>query len=229
MRAHRQVDGGQTNARRRVLIVDDHELIREGIAAVIAREPDLLVCGSVGHEHAAANLMERNQPDVVVLDLLLGNRDGIHLLKEFVARFPPTRVLALSILDEEIHAERALRAGAAGYLMKSASAHQLITAVRTVLSGAIYMSARHALLAHGKQMRSSLSDNDTSVGLLSDRELHIFQLIGAGLGTGRIAEELGLSRKTIESYRENIKLKLGYPHAKALSRGATDWVRSMER
>ncbi len=222
MRQKEQRDGAPHHSPYTVLIVDDDELIRRGIAAIISDEPDFSVCGFAGNEDTAVKLLERHQPDLLLLDLSLGHRDGVQFLKDIAGRFAGTLIIALSAYGDQLYAARALHAGASGYLTKHASAAQLITTVRAVVAVArpLGAQARPSLRKVGPRAEAS----DRSATSLTDRELHVFQLIGAGLGTGRIAQELGLSRKTIETYREHIKLKLGYSNAEALLKGALDWA-----
>ncbi len=204
-----------------VLIVDDDELIRRGIAAILSDEPDLTVCGSAGDESTAVKLLERHKPDLLLLDLSLGRRDGVQFLKDIAGRFAHTLIIALSEYGDGLYATRAFHAGASGYLSKHASAAQFITTVRAVVAGATHTQPSRSSV-NGTVPRSKARDH--SINRLTDRELHVFRLIGAGLGTTRIAQELGLSRKTIETYREHIKLKLGYSNAEALRKGSLEWA-----
>lgn len=209
-------------AKSRVLIVDDSAVAREGVAAIIGRDSRFMLCGSALNYQEANELLEKEKPDLLVIEPFLANRDGIFLIKELAQRFSGTRILAISKQPEAVYAERALRAGASGYWMKNGTAGELIHAIETVLSGELYVSPRIALLAVHKLVGRPLP-NGSRVDALTDRELHVFALVGAGFGTGRIAKELGLSPRTIETYHEHIKLKLGYTNAKALHRGAREW------
>ncbi len=186
-----------------MLIVDDDELIRRGIAAVISDEPDFCVCGFAGDESTAVKLLELQQPDLLLLDLSLGHRDGLLFLKDIAGRFADTQIITVSDEQHRGYGQRTLELGAAGYLAKDTSAVQLIATMRAVVAGGKGTRGRRssvqgALRTAGKATRG--------VASLTDRELHVFRLIGEGLGTSRIAQELGLSRKTIETYREHIKL-----------------------
>jgi len=165
--------------------------------------------------------MEKHQPNLLVIEPFLGHRDGIFLLKQLATRFPGTRIVAVSRHPEEIYAERALRAGASGYWMKTSTREELIRAINTVLAGEIYVSPRIALRAVHEVVNRPATH--PKIPNLTDRELHVFALRGAGLGTSRIAQELGISPKTVETYHEHIKLKLGYRDADALRRGAQEW------
>ena len=204
-----------------VVIADDSTVAREGLVAIIRRDLGYIVCGLATDEKATRELTEKHQPDLLVIEPFLGHHDGIFLLKQIAARFPRARILAVSRQPEEIYAERALRAGASGYWMKTGTQKELIRAIDTVLAGELYVSPRIALRAVHEVV-----DRPTAhpkVPNLTDRVLHVFALSGAGLGTSRIAQELGISPRTVETYHEHIKLKLGYGDANALRRGAREW------
>jgi DNA-binding NarL/FixJ family response regulator len=204
-----------------VVIADDSAVAREGLVAIIRRDLGYTVCGLATDERTARELAEKHQPDLLVIEPFLGHRDGIFLLKQLAAHFPRVRILAVSRQREEIYAERALRAGASGYWMKTSTREELIRALDTILAGELYVSPRIALrVVHQVVNRPATHPR---VPKLTDRELHVFTLKGAGLGTSRIAQELGISRKTVETYHEHIKLKLGYRDADALHRGAREW------
>jgi DNA-binding NarL/FixJ family response regulator len=204
-----------------VVIADDSTVAREGLVAVIRRDLGYTVCGLATDERATRELTEKHQPDLLVIEPFLGHHDGIFLLKELAGRFPNTRILAVSRQPEEIYAERALRAGASGYWMKTSTREELIRAIDTVLAGELYASPRIALRAVHEIVDSPA--RNPKVPNLTDRELHVFALLGAGFGTTRIAQELGISPKTVETYHEHIKLKLGYCNAGALHQGAREW------
>ena len=204
-----------------VVIADDSAVAREGLVAIIRRDLGYTVCGLATDERTTRELAEKHQPDLLVIEPFLGHHDGIFLLKELAARFPRIRILAVSRQREEIYAERALRAGASGYWMKTSTREELIRALDTILAGELYVSPRIALrVVHEVVNRPAAHPK---VPNLTDRELHVFTLKGAGLGTSRIAQELGISPKTVETYHEHIKLKLGYRDADALHRGAREW------
>lgn len=204
-----------------VVIADDSTVAREGLVAIIRRHLGYTVCALATNEGATRELMEKHQPDLLVIEPFLGHQDGIFLLKQLAARFLRTRILAVSRQPEEIYAERALRAGAAGYWMKTGTREELIRAIHSTLAGELYVSPRIALRAvHDVVRRPSTRPK---VPDLTDRELHVFALVGTGFGTTRIAQELGISPKTVETYHEHIKLKLGYRNAAALHRGAREW------
>jgi DNA-binding NarL/FixJ family response regulator len=204
-----------------VVIADDSTVAREGIAAIICGDLGYALSGLATDKGTASKLTEKHQPDLLIIEPFLGHYDGIFLLKELAARFPRTRILAVSRQPEEIYAERALRAGASGYWMKTGPREELICAIDTVLAGELYVSPRIALRAVHEVVDRRAAH--PKVPNLTDRELHVFALSGAGLGTSRIAQELGISPKTVETYHEHIKLKLGYRDAGALRRGAREW------
>ena len=204
-----------------VVIADDSTVAREGIAAIIRVELGYALSGLAKDKGTTSELVEKHQPDLLVVEPFLGHDDGIFLLKELAARFPRTRILAVSRQPEEIYAERALRAGASGYWMKTSTREELIRALDTVLAGEFYVSPRIALRAVHEVVNRPATH--PRIPNLTDRELHVFALKGAGFGTSRIAQELGISPKTVETYHEHIKLKLGYRDADALHRGTREW------
>lgn len=197
-----------------------------GMAALIQNEPDLEVCAQAGTTAAALDLVARHRPDLVLTDLTLPGSGGMELIKDLAALHPGLPVLVVSMHDELLHAERALRAGARGYLMKEAGGERLLTAIRQVLSGQVYvserMSARILDAFSGRRPRSSVSP----IQQLSDREFEVFQLIGQGRSTRDIARQLHLSPKTVDVHRAHIKEKLQIKTATALVRHAVRWVES---
>jgi DNA-binding NarL/FixJ family response regulator len=205
----------------RVLVADDSTVAREGIATIIRRDLRYTLCGLATDQRTLNELLEKHKPDLLLIEPFLGNRDGLFLLKDIATRFRRTRILAVSRQPEETYAERALRAGASGYWMKTATREELIRAIDTVLGDELYVSPRIALRAvHEVVAHPAAHPNGPN---LTDRELHVFRLTGAGLGTSRIARELGISPRTVETHYEHIKLKLGYPDADALHIGARQW------
>lgn len=197
------------------------------MATIVSRDGKYVVCGLADDGRGTVELAERTQPELLLLDLFLGHRDGLALIKDLAIRVPEMRILVLCDQEEHTYAQRAIEAGASGYLMKNASAEQLLRAIDSVLEGKIYLSDRCRLHAQLPVERRHKAHDIVST--LTDRELHVFRLIGARLGTGRIAQELGLSRKTIETYREHIKVKLGYSDGKELSKGAIAWAAQAEK
>ena len=204
-----------------VVIADDSTAAREGLAAIIRQDLGYTVCGLATDARMIGELTEKHHPDLLVVEPFLGRQDGIFLLKQLAARLHRGRILAVSRQPEEIYAQRALRAGASGYWMKTSTREELIRAIDTILRGELYVSPRIALRAVREVVDRPATHAKTPN--LTDRELHVFALTGAGFGTTRIAHELGVSPKTVETYHEHIKLKLGYRDAGALRRGAREW------
>src|SRR4051812_4411112 len=207
--------------KKRVFLVEDHEVVRDGLARLINNEPDLAVCGeSAGLADAKRGVAETS-PDVVIIDLLLGEEDGLELVRELKARRPGLPTLVLSMYKESLYAERALRAGARGYVTKLAPTETVLVALRRVLSGAIYVSDAMATVLMSKLVGGTAHEPPAGdVSRLSDREFEVFRLIGRGVGPGEIAARLGLSVKTVESHREHIKEKLKLPNGRELLRAA---------
>lgn len=209
----------------RVFIVDDHPLVRDGLTTLINQQDDLAVCGSAGDYVAARSGIAAAQPHVVLVDVSLGNRSGLQLIKDLRADQPDLAAVVLSMHDEMLYADRALRAGARGYVMKCESTKNVLTAIRRVLEGGVYLSDnvvnRMARQVAGDRARTSASTG--RVEQLSDRELQIFRLIGRGLTTSEIAQNLHLSMKTVQAYCARAKEKLGLTTAVELRRTATLW------
>ena len=208
-----------------VLIVDDHPAVREGLALRIARQPGLQVCGEAGDIPEALRLVESTNPDIAVIDIALKNGNGIDLIKRIKARNDSVRMLVWSMYGESLYAERALRAGAMGYINKEQATSQIITAITHVLEGKIYVSGPLAdqLLNRAVGKRRDAGEH-SPVEKLSDRELEVFQMFGRGLDTHQIAERMHISRKTVETYRSRIKEKLNIGGANELITRAVQWV-----
>jgi DNA-binding NarL/FixJ family response regulator len=210
----------------RVLIVDDHPLLRKGVSQLIDQEKDLVVVAEAEDAHKALAAIEQSKPEVALIDITLHGASGIELLKDIKARFPKLKMLVLSMHDESVYAHRALRAGASGYIMKQEGTEKVLVALRKVLKGEVYLSDRlgsrllHTLVSGRPTLTTS------PVEKLSDRELEVFSLIGQGHGTRPIAEKLHLSVKTIESHRAHIKEKLHLQSAAELVHHAIQWVQS---
>lgn len=208
----------------RILIVDDHPLVRAGLASLISGEPDMEVAGEVATVSAALDLISRSKPDVAIVDLSLGDGSGLELIKRLNARHSEVRLLVCSMHDEILFSQRSLNAGAMGYINKQEATTDVIKALRRVLNGKIYLSERMTeRVLHGLA-RGKVDARSASIASLSDRELEVFNLIGQGLGASRIAEALNLSVKTIESHRDKIKKKLNLKSAIELNRTAMQWV-----
>lgn len=212
------------NERARVLIVDDHAVVREGLAFLLKLEPGFGPIECVGSASEAFAALQRTPPNVVVLDLALGNASGIDLIKRIHRDFRGVKVLVLSMHDEQLYAERCLRAGASGYIMKSEGHERVITGLREVLEGRTYVSEtmRERILQQAISSHGSASFEGEA--RLSDRELEVYRLIGQGRTTLQIAHGLGVSPKTIQTYRNNLKLKLGISSASELIHRATTWA-----
>lgn len=212
-----------SNPPRRILVVDDHPIVRLGLRQMIAAEPDLSVCYEAETAEAALQAIERNKCDLAIVDLSLGTMGGLELIRRLHEVVPGLPVLVLSMHDEALFAERALRAGARGYIMKKEAIGGLIGAIRHVLAGRIYVSEPMSQLVLG-QLAGGTQAPGGRLGGLTDRELEVFELIGRGLGTADIAKRLRVSTKTVETYRANIKAKLGLRKANELVRYASSWV-----
>lgn len=210
--------------KRKVLVVDDHPIVREGLAQMINREPDLSVCGDAADMQKAVQLTDALKPDILIVDISLNGPDGLDLLKHIRAQDPGLPVLVLSMHDESIYAERALRAGANGYIMKQEATDNVLDALRRILNREVYVSPRVANKMLQQFVGATHSDKShSSVDDLSDRELEVLRLIGAGHGTRQIAEELHLSVKTVETYQAHLKEKLALRNARELVQFATRW------
>ncbi|HXE52452.1 MAG TPA: response regulator transcription factor [Tepidisphaeraceae bacterium] len=215
----------------RVLLVDDHAVLRQGMAAMINEEPDLMVCGEADGVRAAIQTAEAANPDVAIVDLSIREGDGLELLRELKRRFPRVLSLVLSMYDESVYAERALRAGARGYIMKAEAARSVMTGIRRVLNGEIYLSPQMTeRLAQNTANAASAKTGEfppapTLLRRLSDRELQVLRCVGRGLSTREAAEELFISIKTVEAHREHIKVKLGLSSSGELLRFAIEHSR----
>lgn len=213
--------------KKRVLIVDDHPILRKGLSLLINQETDLMVGGEAENAQRALEMIEALKPDLVIVDISLPGIDGIELLRRIKQRYGELPTLVVSMHDEAVFAERALRAGARGYIMKQEALENVLVAIRKVLGGEIFVSSRIATrmlekLVDGNAARPAASPID----LLSDRELTVFRLIGQGFGTRQIAEKLHLSVKTVESYRSHLKDKLRLGTGTDLLKAAIEWVQS---
>lgn len=212
-----------TAGKKTVFVVDDHPIVRQGLALLINRETDLAVCGEAEEMHSALRAIQAVRPDILIVDISLNGPDGLELLKNIRITAPRLPVLILSMHDESIYAERALRAGANGYIMKQEATEKVLVALRRILSGEIYVSDRiaNSMLRH--YVRGASTSEHSSISELTDRELEVFRLIGEGQGTRQIAETLHLSVKTVESYQAHIKEKLSLRSARELVQHAVQW------
>jgi DNA-binding NarL/FixJ family response regulator len=207
----------------RILVADDHPFFRSGLIQWLQQQPALTCCGEADSLAAARQAVAELQPDVVLFDLRFGDGEGLDLIRELSDTHPGVRVIVLSQYDEDVFAHRALRAGARGYIMKSEATETVLTAVQTVLRGEVYVS-RHvgARLMHNLFPDPAASQPE--IAALSDRELQVFELLGSEFGTREIAERLKISPKTVETYREHLKIKLHFPDGAALVKAAKSWV-----
>jgi DNA-binding NarL/FixJ family response regulator len=214
------------NGKSRILIVDDHPIVRQGLAKLINREDNLVVCGQAEDAYSAMKAVRNLRPDMVIVDISLGDTSGIELIKDIKVTEPDVPVLVLSMHDETLYTERALRAGAKGYIMKHEGTEKLIAAIRTVLKGQLYVSDKMASRILRKLVAGRPDEGVSPLDKLSDRELEVFLLIGKGHKTKQISEQLHLSVKTVETYRSHIKEKLDLADATELLQHAIQWVNS---
>lgn len=206
-----------------IVLVDDHPLMREGLAEVLRREPDLQVCGEAEDRTQALIVIKATKPDLVIVDLALKNSHGMELIKDIVALYPKLIILVVSMHDESVNAERVIRAGASGYITKQEATTKILQAVRCVLSGEIYLSPQAASQIASKVAGRARTGSGLTVDGLTDRELQVFELIGRGHSTRQIAEQLHLDVSTIETYRARIKDKLKLKDSLELLQGAIRW------
>jgi len=224
LRVQPAANPGSRPAKGRILLVEDHPMTREGLAANINRQPDLAVCGEASNPAEAISALAKLLPDLMVTDMTMPGRSGIEFIKDVHALYPTLPILVLSMHDEMLFAERALRAGARGYLMKDAGSAKFLEVIRMVLSGQTYvspqMSARLLDALTGRRPRGSSSP----IEKLSDREFEVFRLLGSGKSTKEVAKALNLSPKTVDVHRGRIKEKLQLKDASSLMHHAVRWV-----
>lgn len=220
------MSGNEQPARRTVLIVDDHPIVRQGLARMIEAAPDLAVCGEVENLAEARRAIRELQPDVVIVDLTLGQGDGLELVRDARAHHPRLPMLVLTMHEETIYAERMLAAGARGYIMKEAASEQLLTALRRVLAGKVYLSdaLEARLRARGAMPEGEATADPLS--RLSNREIQVLAKLGRGMSSRAIASDLTVSVKTVESHRQSIKRKLNLASNSQLLQYALSFVSS---
>jgi len=219
-----------TNANKtQVFIVDDHPVVRDGLTTIINHEQDLNVCGEAEDAYQALKTVTESKPDVVIVDISLKNSDGIELTKSIKSGYPKLPVIVLSVRDESVYAERALRAGARAYLMKDAASENIIKAIRTVLNGEIYVSNEISKKFLHKIAGDKAGTTKTPIENLSNREFEIFRLVAQGYKASQIAKKLRLSVKTVETYRGRLKEKLNLDSATELLQYAIKWAKSQDR
>jgi len=207
----------------KVFIVDDHPIVRQGLAQLINQENDLVVCGEASDIPSALQAILKCSPDILIVDISLGQESGIRLIEEVLIRKPELPALVLSMHDEFLYAERCLKAGAKGYVMKQEPPEKVIQAIKKVLKGGMYISEKLSAKFLHKFITKRSEEHGSPIESLSNRELEVFQLIGQGLKTRKIAEQLNLSVKTIETYIEHIKRKMDIDDSRNLILHAAQW------
>ncbi len=212
----------------RIVLVDDHPMVRERLAEVIHREPDLEVCGEAEDRESALTIVGSTRPDMVIVDLTLKNSHGLDLIKDLRARYREMLILVVSMHDESLHAERVIRAGARGYITKQEATRKVMEAIRAVLDGRIYLSAAMTSRMTAKLAGRPRIGSGLSIDALTDRELRVFELLGLGHGTRQIATLLNLDMRTVETYRARIKEKLSLKDGTELLQHAIRWTESGE-
>jgi DNA-binding NarL/FixJ family response regulator len=211
--------------RGRILLVDDHPLVRERLAEVINREADLMVSGEAEQRHEAITAILAKPPDLVIVDLTLKNSDGLELIKDIHARWPKLRMLVVSMHDESLYAERVIRAGAQGYITKQEATRKILLAIRCVLAGNLYLNDKVANQIISRLTTHAGADNADPAAMLADRELQVFEQTGLGLNTHQIAARLHIAVKTVETYRSRIRHKLKLKNSSELLQLAISWSR----
>jgi DNA-binding NarL/FixJ family response regulator len=209
--------------RTKVLLVDDHPLVRQALRETLSREPDMAVCGEAEDRDGTLAAIEALRPDLAIVDLGLKNSDGIRLIQDIHDQHPRIFMLVLSMHDESLYAERAIRAGASGYISKQEAPQRIMQAVRTVLSGEIYWGEKVAAQIASKVARSVRRPNDLPANVLSEREMQVFELIGSGVATSGIAAMLHIGVSTVETHRTRIREKMNLKDAGELLQAAIRW------
>jgi DNA-binding NarL/FixJ family response regulator len=220
--------GNEGPVKARIVVVDDHPIVREGLVRVLDQTADLSVCGQAENIAQALEIIRQTNPSLAIVDISLGGQNGLELVKDIKARYPELPVLVHSMYDESMYAERCLRAGATGYIMKEAPPHRLLGAVRQVLRGEVHLSEPMTKQILGRISGGPGGKGSSPGELLSDRELEVFELLGGGRSTKEIARVLHLSDKTVQTHREHIKEKLEIKDAVGLVRQAVQWVESQK-
>jgi DNA-binding NarL/FixJ family response regulator len=214
----------------KIIIVDDHPLVRQGMKKVIEKEQDLTVINEAGSAEEAIRLISQEEPELAIVDISLESEaSGIDLIKALRDRYARIKTLVLSMHDENVYAERALRAGARGYVAKKEAPAVIIEAIRTVMKGELYLSGRISMKIIDRLFQGKDTGAESLPEILSDRELEIFRMIGNGMGTGEIAKKLNISVNTIESHRKKIKDKLGIQKGSELVKAAVQWAVSQNK
>lgn len=217
-------DAGTIQPKARVLVVDDHPLVRQGLVQIINQQPDLVVCHEAATHAEVLATCAAGIPDLIVMDLRLREGDPLEFIKSIKGQYPDLRLLVLSQFDEALYAERCLRAGASGYIMKEQGSEDVLGAIRTVLAGRIYVTPEMNTRLLMRSIATKPLPGEMSFGNLTDRELQVLQLLGSGKGNREIARQLRLSVKTVETYREHLKHKLSLRNADELVYYARQWI-----
>ena len=216
---------GKLNTRKwKILIVDDHPIVRRGLVELIEEQSDLIVCGEADDAADALQMIDENPPDLLLVDISLKGMNGLELIKQLKSRDEDLKMLVSSMHDETLYAERALRAGAMGYINKNEATTTLVNAIRQALEGRVYLSNKMSERLLERVFLGQKKRDGWSIDTLTDRELEVFELIGQGLTTRQIAQRLHLSPKTVETYRDNIKSKLNLGTSSELVRHAVKWA-----
>jgi len=211
---------------KRILLVDDHPMVRERLTEAILREPDLTVCGEAEDRFQAMEKIAATRPDLAIVDLTLKRSHGMELIKDIRSRHPDLAVLVVSMHDEMLHAERVIRAGARGYITKQEATRKIMVAIRTVLNGDVYLSEKMAAQIAASAVGRTQAKTSLPMDKLSDRELLVFEMIGRGCGTRQIADELHLDMRTVETYRARIKEKLDLKSSSEFRQLAIRWAQN---
>jgi DNA-binding NarL/FixJ family response regulator len=212
-----------------IVVVDDHPMVREHLAEVIAREGDLVVCGQAESRHEALSVIKATQPALVIIDLALKASSGLDLIKDVRARWPRIAMLVVSMHDESLYAERVIRAGARGYITKQQATHSILEAIRTVLGGEVYLNPKTATRLVAQLTANPAAASSDPADVLAEREQQVFELVGQGLSTRQIAQQLHVQSKTVETYRARIKQKLQLKDGSGLLQFAIRWAQSRRR
>jgi DNA-binding NarL/FixJ family response regulator len=223
MKSHKPEDRKQ---KYKIFIVDDHPIVRQGLAQLINQEPDFTVCGEASDIPSAVKALQMHNPDVVIVDISLGQSSGIRLIEDIMPTNPAYQILVLSMHDESLYAERCFKAGARGYIMKQEPPEKVILAIKKLLNGELYISDQLSKKFLNRFVTKQTDIETSPLESLSNRELEVFQLIGQGLRTRKIAEQLNLSVKTIETYIDHIKKKMNFDNSHVLILHAVQWVMS---
>lgn len=208
----------------RIMIVDDHVIVRQGIAQLVNREPDLDICCDAGDADSAIEVLKKNEVDLAIVDISLPGTSGIELVKMIHVERPELPVLMMSMHDEALYSDRAFRAGAKGYVMKQEATEKLLTAIRKILNGGVYVSDAMQTVMVQRFLSSGMDQQVSFIDNLTDREFEILRMIGQGMTVAEIAAKLGRSVKTVEAHRANLREKLGLKRAAELARFATQWA-----